>query len=168
MRWTDIEAEQPRLAEIGREKLLAAGVALLGTIRRDDTPRLSPAEPILWDGDLCFAMGWHSGKVGDLERDPRILVHNIVTKRDGSDGEDDAGNDQFVTRWPAMRERFDGEPPPKGTRPRSRSLICSSADRASTRPFAALLQHVHRARNYQRDRAQRDPRLQHHRHLRPA
>src|SRR5207248_11266037 len=67
MRWTDIEAEQPRLAEIGREKLLAAGVALLGTIRRDDTPRLSPGgtnplgwRPVLRDG-LALTQGWRSG-----------------------------------------------------------------------------------------------------------
>ena len=32
-------------------------------------------------------MGWGSQKARDLQRDPRILVHSIVTSRDGTDGE---------------------------------------------------------------------------------
>lgn len=32
-------------------------------------------------------MLWQSTKAQDLERDPRILVHSIVTGRDGSEGE---------------------------------------------------------------------------------
>jgi hypothetical protein len=32
-------------------------------------------------------MLWGSRKVGDLLRDPRVLVHSIVTSRDSRDGE---------------------------------------------------------------------------------
>lgn len=87
MRWVDLEGLQPRLAELGKRKLSGPGVVLVATVRRDGAPRVSPVEPLFWRGDLCLSMGWGSRKAGDLRRDPRILVHSIVTSRDGSDGE---------------------------------------------------------------------------------
>ena len=39
------------------------------------------------DGDLWLSMMWRSTKARDLLRDPRILVHSIVTTRDGGEGE---------------------------------------------------------------------------------
>src|SRR6266511_2589527 len=87
MRWADLEMQQPRLAELGRRKLGAARVVLVVTIRRDGSPRLSPVEPLFWEGDLWLSMGWGSRKARDLLRDSRILVHSIVTAREGTDGE---------------------------------------------------------------------------------
>jgi len=87
MRWSQIEAEQPRLAALGRAKLAEPGVVLVGTARADGTARISPVEPLLWGGDLWLSMGWGSRKAGDLRRDSRLLVHSIVTSRDGTDGE---------------------------------------------------------------------------------
>ncbi len=63
------------------------GVVLVGTVRADGSPRLSPVEPLFWVGQLWLSMGWHTRKVRDLEHDPRILVHNIVTSREGTTGE---------------------------------------------------------------------------------
>jgi hypothetical protein len=87
MRWSDFEGLQPRLAAIGRAKLGGPGVVLVGTIRSDGSPRLSPVEPLFWRADLWLSMGWHTRKAQDLWRDPRILVHNIVTSREGDGGE---------------------------------------------------------------------------------
>ena len=87
MRWADIESRQPGLAEIGRRRLLDPGVVLVCTLRRDGSPRLSPVEPYVPDGDLLLSMLWQSRKAADLLRDPRILVHSIVTSRDGGEGE---------------------------------------------------------------------------------
>jgi Pyridoxamine 5'-phosphate oxidase len=87
VRWADVEERQPRLADVGRRRLGGPGVVLVATIRADGSPRLSPVEPLFWKGDLWLAMGWGSRKTGDLMRDPRILVHSIVTDRDGSEGE---------------------------------------------------------------------------------
>jgi hypothetical protein len=86
-RWSDLESEQPHLAEVGRRRLAAPGVVLVGTIRRDGSPRISPVEPLLWKGELWLSMGLGSLKARDLRHDPRILVHSIVTSRDGRDGE---------------------------------------------------------------------------------
>ncbi|MEX0428007.1 pyridoxamine 5'-phosphate oxidase family protein [Nocardioides sp. DS6] len=87
MRWVDFEAAAPRLAALGRERLLAPGVVLVGTIRRDGSPRISPVEPFVLDGELWLSMLWGSHKAGDLARDHRVLVHSIVTNRDGRAGE---------------------------------------------------------------------------------
>ena len=75
------------LAELGRRRLGDPGVVLVGTIRADGSPRLSPVEPLFWDDDLWLSMGWGSRKAADLQRDARVLVHSIVTSRDGTGGE---------------------------------------------------------------------------------
>lgn len=87
MRWADFERQQPRFAALGREKLARPGVVLVGTVRRDGTPRISPVEPLFWNGDLWLPMGLGTLKARDLRRDPRVLVHNVVANRDGSEGE---------------------------------------------------------------------------------
>jgi hypothetical protein len=155
VRWDEFEAEQPTLAQLGQRRLGDPGVVLIATIRVDGSPRLSPVEPLFWNGELWLSMGWGSRKASDLRRDPRILVHNVVTNREGSEGEykvrgravaeadpvvqhgyadmvsrllgwnpepgrfhlfrvdvedvtfirwDPATNDQFVARWPDVRE----------------------------------------------------------------
>jgi hypothetical protein len=87
MRWTDVETSQPRLAALGRGRLIGPGVVLVATIRRDGTPRISAVEPLVLDGDLWLSMMDGSAKARDLKRDPRILVHSIVIGPDGSEGE---------------------------------------------------------------------------------
>jgi hypothetical protein len=60
---------------------------LLGTLRKDGSPRISPVEPYLSQGELLFgAMTW-SLKARDLMRDPRCVLHSSVTDPDGGDGE---------------------------------------------------------------------------------
>ncbi|HET6774383.1 MAG TPA: pyridoxamine 5'-phosphate oxidase family protein [Acidimicrobiales bacterium] len=87
MRWADLERDAPRLAERARERLVGPGVLLVGTIRPDGTPRVSPVEPLLLNGDLWLSMMWHSRKAADLQVDDRVLVHSIVTRSDGDEGE---------------------------------------------------------------------------------
>ncbi|HUD79763.1 MAG TPA: pyridoxamine 5'-phosphate oxidase family protein [Streptosporangiaceae bacterium] len=87
MNWAEMAAAQPRLAEIGQQRLLGKGVVLVATIRADGTPRVSPVEPFVLSGVLWLSMLWGSTKAADLLRDPRILVHSIITNRDGGEGE---------------------------------------------------------------------------------
>ncbi len=82
-----MEASEPRLAALARSRLLDPGVVLVVTIRRDGTPRLSPVEPFVMEGDLWLSMMWQSRKAADLARDPRVLVHSIITSREGGEGE---------------------------------------------------------------------------------
>jgi hypothetical protein len=87
MRWQELEERQPRLAALGVRRLLQPGVVLVVTVRRDGTPRLSPVEPFVMDGELWLSMMWQSWKARDLLRDPRVLVHSVITGRDGGEGE---------------------------------------------------------------------------------
>ena len=106
MRWSEIESRQPRLAAFGRSRLLDPGVVLVATIRRDGTPRLSPVEPFALDGDLWLSMMWGSLKAADLLRDPRILVHSVITTRDGGQGEYKVRGRALATRDAAVQRRY--------------------------------------------------------------
>jgi hypothetical protein len=87
MQWAQLEQRQPGLAERARQRLVVPGVLLVGTARADGTVRISPVEPLLLDGELWLSMLWDSRKARDLRRDPRVLVHSVVTSRDGREGE---------------------------------------------------------------------------------
>jgi hypothetical protein len=87
MHWSEIEKSQPRLGQLGRQRLIEPGVVLVATIRRDGTPRLSPVEPFIMDSVLWLSMTWQSTKARDLLRDPRIPVHSVITSRDATEGE---------------------------------------------------------------------------------
>jgi hypothetical protein len=85
--WAELERREPALAALGRQRLGDPGVVLVGTIRADGTPRISPVEPLFWDGELWLSMALGTRKAMDLRRDPRVLVHNIVTDPQASVGE---------------------------------------------------------------------------------
>jgi Pyridoxamine 5'-phosphate oxidase len=85
--WRDLEQGAPELAQLGLSRLRAAGVAMLGTLRPDGSPRISPIEPYLVRGQLLVgAMTW-STKAADLLRDPRYVLHSTVTGPDNGEGE---------------------------------------------------------------------------------
>jgi hypothetical protein len=65
-----------------RPGLLRARVALLGTLRRDSSPRIGPIEPYIVEGQLLIgAMAW-SKKTDDL----RYVLHSPVTGPDSGEG----------------------------------------------------------------------------------
>lgn len=87
MSWRDLEAAGPEIARLGKERLDQARVAMLATLRKDGSPRISPVEPYLSQGHLLFgAMSW-SLKTHDLVRDPRCVLHSAVTGPDNGEGE---------------------------------------------------------------------------------
>ena len=85
--WRDVELGAAELARLGLARLNSARVALLGTLRRDGSPRISPVEPCIAEGQLLIgAMAW-SAKASDLRRDPRYVLHSVVTGPDTAEGE---------------------------------------------------------------------------------
>ena len=86
-RWDEFATAQPELAAAGAAQFARTGLALVGTLRRDGWPRISPVEPFIVDGQLYLGMMWRSVKALDLLRDPRCVVHSTVADRHGSDGE---------------------------------------------------------------------------------
>jgi len=106
MRWSEMQNGQPRLAALGRQRLLEPGVVLVATIRRDGTPRISPVEPFVLDGSLWLSMMWQSKKAADLLRDPRILVHSVVTGPHTDEGEFKIRGTASAEQDPAVQQRY--------------------------------------------------------------
>jgi len=79
MKWSDIAAREPALGAVAHDRLIRPGVLLIGTTRRDGSARISGVEPLVMDGELWLSMMRTSAKAADLRRDPRILLHSIVT-----------------------------------------------------------------------------------------
>jgi hypothetical protein len=79
MRWSEVAQCQPALAAVTHELLIEPGVLLTGTTRRDGSARISGVEPLVSDGELWLSMMPVSAKARDLSRDPRILLHSVVT-----------------------------------------------------------------------------------------
>jgi len=60
---------------------------MIATLRKNGWPRISPVEPLFFNGQLYLGMMWHSRKALDLLRDPRCTIHNAVSDRHASEGE---------------------------------------------------------------------------------
>ena len=87
MRWEEFAETCPELAQLGEERLRSRELCLVGTLRRNGWPRISPVEPEFVDGELMLGMMWRSPKARDLLRDPRCVVHSVVSDREGTEGD---------------------------------------------------------------------------------
>jgi hypothetical protein len=87
MRWDEFADACPELAVLGEERLRGRELCLVGTLRRNGWPRISPVEPEFVDGELMLGMMWRSPKALDLLRDPRLVVHSVVSTRLGNQGD---------------------------------------------------------------------------------
>jgi hypothetical protein len=87
VRWEEFAAACPELAGLGEERLRGRELCLLGTLRRNGYPRISPCDPDFVEGELMLGMMWRSPKALDLRRDPRWVVHSVVSNRSGEEGD---------------------------------------------------------------------------------
>ncbi len=87
MTWQAFRNAAPELAEKAEALFERTGVVLLGTIRKDGSPRISPVEPLLIEGQLYLGMMWRSLKALDLMRDPRLTLHSSISDRMAREGE---------------------------------------------------------------------------------
>ncbi len=87
MKWGEFRGAAEELAEAAEKLFEKSGVLLLGTVRKDGSPRISPVEPLIVDGELMLGMMWRSYKALDLLRDPRCTIHSTVADRMAADGE---------------------------------------------------------------------------------
>jgi hypothetical protein len=113
--WSELEVGAPPIARLGTARLAVTRVALLGTVHRDGSPRISPIEPYLVNGCLLVgAMAW-SAKAADLRRDPRYALHSAVTGPDSGEGElklhGRAATASAAVRREAVSAWWAGQPP---------------------------------------------------------
>jgi Pyridoxamine 5'-phosphate oxidase len=90
--FSDVRSMEPDLADRVRSILTSTTNAVLGTIRRDGSPRLSGADPYFHDGQLRIWSMPRARKGQDLRRDPRLTLHSIPwDSRRLRDGRTDVG-----------------------------------------------------------------------------
>ena len=87
MNWSQFKQSAPDLASLAEERFQRHGLVLIGTLRRNGWPRISPVEPLVVEGVLYLGMTYRSHKALDLLSDPRITVQTIVSNKDGTEGE---------------------------------------------------------------------------------
>ena len=109
MIWEQFEAAAPELAAVGRAQFEQSGVALIGTLRKDGSPRISCVEPCILDGVLYLGMMWQSRKALDLLHDPRLVLHNIVCTSTGDEVEFSLRGRASEIRDLAVRRRYRSE-----------------------------------------------------------
>ncbi len=69
--WKELKRSDPGLAALGEERFERTGLVLIGTLRKNGWPRISPVEALIAGGHLYLGMMWQSRKALDLLRDPR-------------------------------------------------------------------------------------------------
>ncbi len=87
MKWDEFKVAAPELAEAGEKLFERVGVVLVGTIRKDGSPRISPVEPLFAGGELYLGMMPESLKAQDLLRDGRCTIHNVISDKNAPEGE---------------------------------------------------------------------------------
>ena len=107
MIWEEFKTNAPELAALGEEKFGSTDLVLIGTLRKNGWPRISPVEFVITDGHLYLGMMWQSRKAQDLLRDPRCTVHNTVSDRHGTDGEFKIYGKAVDIQDAEMRKRFE-------------------------------------------------------------
>jgi hypothetical protein len=87
MNWASFKESAPEMAAVFERAMADTGICLLGTIRGDGWPRISPNEVYIVEGELMLGMMWQSTKARDLSRDPRITVATPQCDKDAKGGD---------------------------------------------------------------------------------
>jgi hypothetical protein len=101
--WFEFARQASEIAAFG-EARFGSGVAYLGTLRPDGSPRVHPVTPIIGE-QLFLFMEPTSPKGKDLQRDPRYTLHCAVEDSGGGGGEFSVRGRAMLTEDPALREQ---------------------------------------------------------------
>jgi hypothetical protein len=86
--WEEFATAAPRIAEIFRRRHAATrNLCMLGTLRPDGFPRVSPMEPRFFEGTLWIGGMPGTAKFADLVRDPRFCLHTATVDTQVGDGD---------------------------------------------------------------------------------
>ncbi|MCE5288477.1 MAG: pyridoxamine 5'-phosphate oxidase family protein [Nocardiaceae bacterium] len=74
--WQEFEQQAPHISALFRRRHAATGnLCFLGTLMKDGSPRISPMEPWMFEGQLWLVGMPGTTKFADLARDPRFTLH---------------------------------------------------------------------------------------------
>ncbi|MFF5036683.1 pyridoxamine 5'-phosphate oxidase family protein [Nocardia salmonicida] len=86
--WSQFTEEAPSVAALFSRRHQATGkLCMLATLRADGSPRISPIEPVIFEGMLVLAGMPNTRKFDDLARDPRFCLHTATVDTMVADGD---------------------------------------------------------------------------------
>ncbi|WP_063056296.1 pyridoxamine 5'-phosphate oxidase family protein [Nocardia salmonicida] len=86
--WSQFTEEAPSVAALFSRRHQATGkLCMLATLRADGSPRISPIEPVIFEGMLVLAGMPNTRKFDDLARDPRFCLHTATVDTRVADGD---------------------------------------------------------------------------------
>jgi hypothetical protein len=101
--WAEFAQQAPDIAAFGLTRF-QSGVAYLGTLRADGSPRVHPVTPIIGE-QLFLFMEPTSPKGKDLQRDARYTLHGSVENSSGEGGEFYVRGRAMLNDDPLIREQ---------------------------------------------------------------
>lgn len=105
--WQEFAAVAPRIAEVFARRHAATGnLCMLGTLRPDGFPRISPMEPRLFEGQLWIGGMPGTAKFEDLLLDPRFCLHTATVDTEVKEGDAKVWGTVEDVQDAALHERF--------------------------------------------------------------
>lgn len=105
--WQAFAQEAPSIAEVFLRRHAATGnLCMLGTVRADGSPRISPMEPLVVEGNLVLVGMPGTNKFRDLGRDPRFCLHTATVDPYVSDGDAKLFGEVRNEQDPELHARF--------------------------------------------------------------
>jgi hypothetical protein len=104
VRWEDFAEACPEIGTLAENRFRMHELCMLGTLRKDGSPRISPCELDFASGEMILGMMWRSRKAMDLLRDPRCVLHSCTSNREGTEGDAKIYGRAVDVRSPKLRE----------------------------------------------------------------
>ena len=104
--WAAFRRCDPGLSALAEARMAEDGLVLVGSLRGNGWPRISPVEPLVVGDELYLGMMWRSRKALDLLADPRCVVHTTVHDRAGTQGDVKVYGRAVDVADPGERERY--------------------------------------------------------------
>ncbi|MEX0765290.1 MAG: pyridoxamine 5'-phosphate oxidase [bacterium] len=106
MLWEEFTETCPELAEMAKKRFARDQLVLVGTLRTDGWPRISPCEVDIAAGHLFLGMMWRSTKALDLLRDSRVIVHSVQCDREAGEADIKLYGRAIEIGDPTLRKAF--------------------------------------------------------------
>ena len=106
MQWSAFAEACPEIAGLAQARFAEDEVVLVGSVRRDGSPRISPNEVDFAAGRLLLGMMWRSRKALDLLRDSRCVVHSAPDGRMNPGGDVKLYGRAVAVDDPAVRAAY--------------------------------------------------------------
>jgi hypothetical protein len=85
--WSEVEVGAGDLADRVRARFEATGLAIMATLRRDGSPRVTGIEPSFALGELWLGSMPDARKGADLRRDGRVALHAATVDKQVAEGD---------------------------------------------------------------------------------